>query len=197
MQIPVSSVQDARYFAVDKSTASHLMSGRRAFLLQAGALMLCPGFSLARLTDETYPIFPVQYSDEEWKRRLGNARFRVMRQVVMETPLSSSLLRETRDGVYLCAGCQQALFSSRQKLHKVGAWPTFSAPIRNSAISLGPREDWTALLHRRIYCSRCGGYLGMVFNDGADGFRFAINGLSLQFLAAKESSNPNAAGLLR
>lgn len=177
---------------MSKSTATGFTLGRRTFLLQVGTLAAFPTLALTGYMDDDHTAFPMQYSTEEWQRRLGHERFRVMREAVMETPLSSQLLHETRDGVYLCAGCGQALFSSRHKLHQVGAWPTFSAPVRQSAVSLAPHHSWTVLLQRRIFCSRCGGHLGMVFNDGDDGFRFAINGLALQFLPARDSKKASA-----
>lgn len=156
---------------------------RRAFLFHvAGAVLALPSLTLARYTSDEHSTFPVQRSDAEWQRILGEARFRVMREAVMEAPLSSQLLRETRSGIYLCAGCGKTLFLSEHKLNNVGAWPTFSKPNDKSVITLSARPDWTTLVHRRIYCANCGGYLGMVFSDGADGFRFAINGLALIFV---------------
>lgn len=189
----MSSVQDVRYFIVSRSPGTQAPHRRRFLLQAAGTFLLLPTFSLIRAYGEA-DAFPVQYSDEEWQRLLGEARFKVMRQSIMETPLSSDLLQETRPGIYVCAGCGQALFSSQRKLHNVGAWPTFSEPIKGSAITLSYRKEWTALLQRRIYCARCGGYLGMVFNDGEDGFRFAINGLALQFVPAR-SPSPEDAGV--
>lgn len=160
---------------------------RRTLLIQAGiSILAVPSLSVARYLDDASRGFPIQHSDAEWRRILGNDRFRVMREASMETPLSSELINEARPGLYLCAGCGAPLFSSEQKLVRAGAWPTFSGPTDSSAISLSADPDWTALFHRRIYCARCGGYLGMVFTDGADGFRFAINGLALKFVAAGE-----------
>ena len=95
---------------------------------------------------------------------------------------SSPLNGEKRAGVYHCAGCQQALFSSSTKYDSGTGWPSFWQPLDNAVAT----RDETALLvltQTEVHCRRCGGHLGHVFDDGPKptGLRYCMNGIALTF----------------
>jgi len=52
-------------------------------------------------------------TDAEWKNRLPKDAFYVLRKEGTERPFSSPLNDEKRKGVFRCAGCGLALFSSK------------------------------------------------------------------------------------
>jgi peptide-methionine (R)-S-oxide reductase len=128
--------------------------------------------------------FDIVRSEEEWRRLLTPAQFRVLRQHDTERAGSSPLSQEHRAGTYLCAGCDLPLFSSETKFDSGTGWPSFWAPL---AGSVGTSEDHRLFLIRtEVHCSRCGGHLGHVFEDGPPptGLRYCLNGIALNFVPA-------------
>jgi len=73
--------------------------------------------------------FPVQKSDEEWRRLLTPEQYEVLRGHGTERPGSCALLQEHRPGTFACAGCAQPLFVADRKFESGTGWPSFFAPI--------------------------------------------------------------------
>lgn len=125
--------------------------------------------------------FPVTLSDEEWRRRLSAAQYRVLREHGTERAGSSPLDKQYGGGVYHCAGCGQPLFGSDTKFNSGTGWPSFSAPLDDAVETETDRSLF--MTRTEVHCSRCGGHLGHVFDDGPQptGQRFCMNGVSLEF----------------
>lgn len=120
--------------------------------------------------------------EEEWRRILPPERYEILRGKGTERPFTGKLLNNKRSGTYKCAGCGQPLFASETKFDSGSGWPSFYAPI--SETSIDERTDRTLFMSRtEVLCSRCGGHLGHVFNDGPKptGLRYCINSGSLDF----------------
>ena len=131
--------------------------------------------------------FPVALSKEEWRRKLSAAQYRVLRQHGTERAGSSPLDKQYGGGVYHCAGCGQPLFSSDTKFNSGTGWPSFWAPL-DEAVEM--QTDRSLFMSRtEVHCSRCGGHLGHVFDDGPQptGQRYCMNGVSLDFSAGETS----------
>jgi len=127
------------------------------------------------------PSFPFEKSDEEWRRQLTPEQYAVLRGHATERAGSCALLREHRPGTFSCAGCGQALFVADRKFESGTGWPSFFAPLDQA---LGTTEDRSFGMRRvEVHCSRCGGHLGHVFEDGPPptGLRYCINGVALTF----------------
>jgi peptide-methionine (R)-S-oxide reductase len=153
---------------------------RRDFMGLSGAASIATVWALVSARGEA-ATFEVQHSPAEWLRRLGPARFRVLREEGTEPPFSSPLLKEHRKGIYACAGCALPLFSSAAKYDSGTGWPSFKKAL---AIAVAYERDRTfGMLRTKEHCRRCGGHLGHVFDDGPPplGKRHCINGLSLAF----------------
>ena len=56
-------------------------------------------------------------SDDEWRSRLSNEQFRILRHQGTERAFCGTLLDNKRQGVYACAGCGLPLFSSNAKFN--------------------------------------------------------------------------------
>jgi peptide-methionine (R)-S-oxide reductase len=125
--------------------------------------------------------FPVALSDEEWRRRLSAAQYRVLREHGTERAGSSPLDKQYGGGVYHCAGCGQPLFASDTKFNSGTGWPSFSAPLDDAVETETDRSLF--ITRTEVHCSRCGGHLGHVFDDGPQptGQRYCMNGVSLDF----------------
>lgn len=135
-------------------------------------------------------VYSVVLSQDQWAERLTPQQFAILRKHATERAWSSSLLNNKREGTYACAGCGQALFSSDAKYDSGTGWPSFQASLRANSVAT---SNDTVLLSPRVevHCSRCGGHLGHVFQDGPPptGLRYCINGAALNFLPISENED--------
>ena len=160
------------------------MTDRRAFLgvLGGSAVWL---LLLGRSSGAAVALhFRVSHTSAQWRQLLGPARYAVLREAATERPYSSPLNKEHRKGVFVCAGCAQPLFSSSTKFDSRTGWPSFWRPLPRAVVT---RTDRSMMMDRtEVLCSRCGGHLGHVFDDGPipTGLRYCMNGLALKFRPA-------------
>jgi peptide-methionine (R)-S-oxide reductase len=125
--------------------------------------------------------FEIEKSDDEWRGELSSDRYAVLRNAATEAPFSGSLLAVDADGVFSCGGCHQVLFTSAQKFDARCGWPSFDACEPGTIVE---RVDKSLFRQRtEILCSKCGGHLGHVFDDGPtpSGLRYCVNSLALDF----------------
>jgi peptide-methionine (R)-S-oxide reductase len=166
------------------STAAHppLRSlPRRRFLGWLGASAAAPlivGCGGLAAQAKTYPV---HFTPAEWRKRLTPAQFYILREQGTEQPGSSPLLHEHRKGTYTCAADGQPLFSSATKFDSGTGWPSFWRPLPGG---IATRTDRSFGVERtEVHCTRCGGHLGHVFDDGPapSGLRYCMNGAALGF----------------
>ncbi|CAM4818586.1 unnamed protein product [Rotaria magnacalcarata] len=98
-------------------------------------------------------------SDAEWKKKLTNKQYRILRQKDTEFPDTGEYNKHFETGIYKCAGCGQELYDSSSKFDSRCGWPAFSSSIdtsvRRQVDADGYREE--------ILCATCNGHLGHVF----------------------------------
>ncbi len=135
----------------------------------------------------------VERSDEEWRRILTDEQYRILRQQGTERAFTGAYWDHHEDGVYVCAGCGQPLFDSTTKFESGSGWPSFYRPVDAKRVE-EQRDLRFGMVRTEVHCSRCGGHLGHVFDDGPrpTGLRYCINSASLRFVP-RESPEAKAA----
>lgn len=126
--------------------------------------------------------FPFTLTDEQWKAKLTQDQYRILRQSKTESSKSSALNDEKREGVYHCAGCDHPLYASEHKYESGTGWPSFFQPFNDK--SVGIATDYKLIYPRsEVHCANCGGHLGHVFDDGPQptGKRYCMNGDAMTF----------------
>ena len=136
--------------------------------------------------DEEYN-FPIQLPEAEWKQRLTDEEYHILREEGTERPFSDELNGNKQKGIYYSAATGQPLFSSETKFESGTGWPSFYEPIRKEAIVLKEDNSFGAT-RIEVEDSGSGSHLGHVFPDGPEptGLRYCMNGASLIFVAEGE-----------
>lgn len=123
-------------------------------------------------------------SESQWKSRLTDQEFYVLREKGTERAFTGDLLKNKDQGVYVCAACKLPLFESKTKFESGTGWPSFYAPVNDANVA-SEEDNAFGMVRIEVLCSRCGGHLGHVFPDGPKptGLRYCINSVSLDFEA--------------
>jgi len=109
----------------------------------------------------------------------------VLRQEGTESPGSSALNNEKREGTYHCVGCDTKLFDSKTKYESGSGWPSFFKSLpdvfdEKTDMQMGyPRTEY--------HCKKCDGHHGHIFDDGPKptNKRYCNNGTCLIFKPKK------------
>ncbi|TDU26622.1 peptide-methionine (R)-S-oxide reductase [Panacagrimonas perspica] len=147
-----------------------------------------PGAWQTEIPKMTTPTFTrLDKTNEEWRKLLTPAQFRVLRSEGTEVCGTHPFNREKRAGTFVCAGCFLPLFESGTKFESGTGWPSFWDPIPGR---LETKTDHHIGYPRTEYhCARCGGHQGHVFEDGPrpTGLRYCNNGEALTFVPEGEA----------
>ncbi|MBL7889550.1 MAG: peptide-methionine (R)-S-oxide reductase MsrB [Bacteroidia bacterium] len=124
----------------------------------------------------------VNKTEEEWKQVLSPEQYHVIRQKGTEAPFSGKFYKHTEKGTYVCAACGEELFKSDTKFDAGCGWPSFFEAIDSTKITY-TRDTSHGMIRTEITCTKCGGHLGHVFDDGPQptGLRYCVNSLSIDF----------------
>ncbi len=125
---------------------------------------------------------PTALNDDDWRARLDDAAYRVLRHEATERPGSSPLNDEWRPGRYVCAACGHPLFDASVKFDAHCGWPSFHTALPGA---FETKTDYHVGYARTEYhCAKCGGHHGHVFEDGPEptGLRYCSNGVALRFV---------------
>ncbi len=124
----------------------------------------------------------IKKSEKEWNTCLSPEEFNVLRKRGTELPFTGKYWNNKKSGTYNCAGCGAKLFSSGTKFESGTGWPSFYDAAEKKNIEL--QEDKGLFMKRtEVLCSKCGGHLGHLFDDGPrpTGKRYCINSAALKF----------------
>jgi peptide-methionine (R)-S-oxide reductase len=134
--------------------------------------------------------YPVQKSDEQWRKELSSEAYQVLRHAATERAWTGALLDEHRDGVFVCKACGADLFRSTTKFESGSGWPSFFEPVSEDAVELKVDVSY-GMRRTEVLCANCGSHLGHLFDDAPQtptGERYCMNSVSLGFQPAAESA---------
>ncbi len=169
------------------------METMKKLLLWTAPLMLVLGCAVANsapaaepAADEQKP-FKVVKTDAEWKKQLSPEAYNVLRHAGTERAYTGKLWDNHAAGTYACAGCGQELFSSTAKFESGTGWPSFWQPLAPDRV-IEKEDRGLGEVRTEILCSRCGGHLGHVFDDGPQptGLRYCMNSAAMVFKPEKK-----------
>lgn len=125
--------------------------------------------------------FEIVRTDEEWRELLTEDEFKILRRGGTETPKSSELWEEDRDGTYHCKGCDLHVYSSDWKTILDKGWVFFAHCEPNSVLTGIDEARFFSIIE--AHCRRCGSHLGHILYV-EDRILHCINGTSLVFKMA-------------
>jgi peptide-methionine (R)-S-oxide reductase len=118
--------------------------------------------------------------DGEIKHKLSPAQVSVMQHRVTEPPYFGKYWDHFEKGIYRCAACDTALFSSEEKFDSKTGWPSFKKPLNERDLQFkseaGPDDKV------ELRCKKCKSHLGYVIAGEVPYYR--INSVCLLFEAA-------------
>lgn len=122
-------------------------------------------------------------TEAEWKAQLTPEQYQVLREKSTERAFTGEYWDHFEKGNYVCAACNNVLFSSEMKFESDCGWPSFDKAVKGS---VKYNEDFSfGMARTEVVCAKCGGHLGHVFDDGpkeTTGKRFCTNSVSVKFV---------------
>ena len=124
----------------------------------------------------------ITVTDAQWKKVLTPKAYNILREKGTEMANTGPYVHNPQKGIYYCAACGHALFSSDTKFDSGTGWPSFYQALNDGSVAQA-KDNSYGMERDEVVCARCGGHLGHVFDDGPapTHLRYCMNGYALHF----------------
>ncbi|MEL6170048.1 MAG: peptide-methionine (R)-S-oxide reductase [Pseudomonadota bacterium] len=135
-------------------------------------------------------VYEITRTDAEWRERLTEAEFDILRGGATEARFTSPFVEQTTEGSYSCKGCDLTLYDSLWKVQLDIGWVFFRHSEPKSVLTGIDGEpfvdgvDIRNIVQMSVECRRCGSHLGHIVHAQGE-LVHCINGTSLTFRAAE------------
>lgn len=120
-------------------------------------------------------------ADTEWRNRLTDEEYYVLRQAGTEAPHVGEYTNTTTEGVYSCKACGTGFSAQRRSLSRTAAGLP-SSPLAGDKI-IERVDNSLGMTRTEVLCANCESHLGHVFaGEGYDtptDLRYCINSICL------------------
>jgi len=167
---------------------------RRGFLAGSGVAALATAGAQAPAAAATGTganfTYEITRSDAEWRARLSDDEYRILRGGGTELPRSNPLWNDYRQGNHYCRGCDLHLYASNWRAPVDKGWVFFAHAVPDAVLmgidgpqeAYGMSEDWANLIE--AHCRRCGSHLGHILLVEGEVLH-CINGTALSFVPSE------------
>lgn len=122
--------------------------------------------------------------NKKLKEKLSDLSYEVTQNDMTELPYDNKYFDMFDKGIYVDIVDGMPLFSSKHKINSSCGWPSFSKPIKDTAIYR--RNDYSmGMMRVEVRSLSANSHLGHVFEDGpiiSGGLRYCINSAALKFI---------------
>lgn len=140
-------------------------------------------------------VFSRSLTEDQWRQRLTDAEYRVLRQGGTERPFTGDYWDTWQAGTYVCRACGAELFTAETKFDAHCGWPSFYEPAQEGNVTY-LRDDSLGMERIEVRCGSCESHLGHVFEGEGLGVptdrRYCINSVSLRFRPTEQEEDEQA-----
>ncbi|MFT6155161.1 MAG: peptide-methionine (R)-S-oxide reductase [Neolewinella sp.] len=135
--------------------------------------------------------YEVQFTDSQWREKLSDHEYQILRKAETEEPKSSPLWKEAAAGDYRCKGCSLLVYASENKVVLDKGWVFFTHSETDSVLNgIDQSTEYDSKVFKNLteaHCRRCGSHLGHILYINKTILN-CINGASLVFETSTDKS---------